>query len=95
MSSALEISDAGSTQNDRIKRRRTRATESNAGPFIFPALCQRLGFTAKKLADIGDAHPRTAEFWLSGSVEAPPIVFAVVQAEIIRRDRETRAAARR
>lgn len=92
MSSALEISHAASTENDRIKRRKIRATESNAGPFIFQALCQRLGFTAKMLADIGDAHPRTAEFWLSGKVEAPPIVYAALQFEIIRRDREKRAA---
>lgn len=95
MRSALEIPDAGATKIDRIKRRPQRGTESFFGPFIFPSLCKHLGFTAKILGDIGDAHPRTAEFWLSGKVEAPPIVYAVAMAEIIRRDRETRERARR
>lgn len=91
----LENGDAGSTEKRRIFPRDDRETESNFGPFIFPAICRHLwpDFTAAELAKIAGAKStRTAEFWLSGDVEAPPIVFAVVQAEIIRRDREKRAA---
>jgi hypothetical protein len=95
MRAALGLSDASATRIDRIKRRPPRVTESFFGPFIFPSLCKHLGFTPKILADIGDSHPRTAEFWLSGKVEAPPIVYAVAMAEIIRRDRKAREIARR
>jgi hypothetical protein len=94
MRAALENADAGATKIDRIKNGRT---ESNAGEFIFPAICRRLwpDKTAIELATIGDSHPRTAEFWLSGKVEPPPIVYAVAWAEVIRRDREAREIARR
>jgi hypothetical protein len=95
MRAALGNSDAGATKIDRIKRRNECGTESLFGPFIFPELCRHLGFTAKELAAIEDSHPRTAEFWLSGKVEAPPLVLTMVWAAIIKRDRETREQARR
>lgn len=85
------IGDVDASGKDRIKH---AGTEERFGPFIFPAICRRLRFTAKDLARIGGAHPRTAEFWLSGKVEAPPIVWAVMQTEAIKRDRELRAALR-
>lgn len=83
-------SDAAGTEKRRIK---PTEPESNFGPFIFPAICKHLwpDYTAAELAKIGDSHTRTAEFWLSGRVEPPPIVFAVVYAEVIRRDRAARA----
>lgn len=91
MRAPLDISDAATNEKRRIK---PSETEERFGPFIFPAICRHLwpGITAKELARIGDSHPRTAEFWLSGKVEPPPIVYAVAWAEVIRRDREKRAA---
>lgn len=94
MRAELENADDVSTGKRRINRRNERETESNFGPFIFPAICKHLWpeFTAAELARIGESHPRTAEFWLSGRVEMPPAVVLAVVAEALRRDREKRAA---
>jgi hypothetical protein len=89
--------DAGTSEKRRIKLRPDRATESFFGPFIFPTLCRHFWpeNTAAELASIGGARStRTAEFWLSGTVEAPPMVHAVLQAKIIEHDRKARAARR-
>lgn len=89
--------DAAATEKRRIKRPEPSGSESFFGDFLFPAICKRLwpDGTAKELARIGDSHPRTAEFWLTGKVEPPPIVYVVAWAEIIRRDRERREAAKK
>lgn len=86
-----EKPDATATEKRRIKRRNEREPEERFGPFIFPAVCRRLSLSAKDLARIGASHPRTAEFWLSGTVEAPPIVQFVIWTEALRHDRERRA----
>jgi hypothetical protein len=93
MRAVSENQNGHAIKNDRIKRQRT---EERFGQFIFPALFKQLWplNTAAELATIGGSHPRTAEFWLSGKVEAPPIVYAAALAEALKRDRELRAALR-
>jgi hypothetical protein len=88
--------DAGTTEKDRINFRGDRDRESFFGPYIIPAICRGfLGLSAKDLARMGDAHPRAAEFWLSGRFEMPTAVVLEVVAEALRRDRAKRRAAKR
>ena len=93
MRGTCETADAGTTENHRLKSQDTdsfviepvgRELLGPVAKVIWP------GKTAEKLATIADADVRTAARWISGEVEAPPIIFTAIQVALTRRRRRRR-----
>lgn len=84
----LEISDARSTGKHRLK---SRYSDKNAATPVGRELLGPVSRViwpekpADTLADIAGSDKRTAERWLSGEVEAPPIIFAAILVALTRR----------
>lgn len=73
-----------------IVRRQTTEPDEIVGPAIFGKVAKLIWpfKTAFVLAELGNTTQRTAERWLSGEHEPPPIIVAAMLAEIFKpRDR--------